>query len=138
MKTLLFLLLMMLAAISNAQNSMVVDSGLTVTPILENEGSVGGRYIRDIKLTYKVPPFCGNSTRAIFLLYSGELVKPVTKFVCDSHNGYVRMTPEDNQLLAKSQVIAIRVENLDTGVYSNHILADRDFFKRVYKQVDQW
>ena len=138
MKKLLFLLFMLASFVASSQTSMVVDTGLTVTVIVENDDIPGSRYIRDIKLTYDVPPFCGNSTRAIFLLYSGELIKPVKKFVCNSRNGFVTLTPDENKMLAKSQVIGIRIENLDTGVFSNHILVDRDFFINVYKQIDQW
>jgi hypothetical protein len=138
MKTLILFLVMMLSVSLNAQTSMVVDTGLTVIPIIENEDVPGSRYIKDIRLVYSVPPFCGNSTRAIFLLYTGEIVKPVKKFICHSRSGFISMTPEENKLLSKSQVIGIRIENLDTGVSSNHVLVDRDFFIRIYKQVDQW
>lgn len=137
MRKFLFILTMFLSSAAFTQTVMVVDSGLTVIPIIENEDIAGSRYIKDIKLVYDVPPFCGNETRAVFLLYTGQLTKPVTKFVCKSRNGFISMTAEENRILASSQVVAIRIENLTTGVFSNHILEDRDFFIKIYKLVDR-
>jgi hypothetical protein len=137
MRKFLFIIGIFLSSIGFSQTMMVVDSGLTVIPIIENEDIKGSRYIKDIKLVYDTPPFCGNSTRAVFLLYTGQIVKPITKFVCKSHNGYISFTAEESKVLASSQVVAIRIENLDTGVFSNHVLADRDFFIKIYKLVDK-
>ena len=137
MRKFLFVIGLLLSTMGFSQNMMVVDSGLTVIPIIENEDIIGSRYIKDIKLVYDTPPFCGNSTRVVFLFYTGQLVKPVTKFSCKSLNGFISLTTEESKILASSQVVSIRIENLETGVFSNHILVDRDFFIKIYKLVDK-
>jgi hypothetical protein len=141
MKKLLSLLLTLLVATSlwsQQPAPYVVDSGLTIAPILENDDLPGYRYISDVKLVYPRPAYCSDSIRAVFIFSDRVLTKPLKKWICTSPNGWLRLTTEESLVLSRVPLLAIRLENTATGESYNHALLDSEYFIRVYSRVDRW
>jgi hypothetical protein len=113
-----------------------LDSNLVVYPILENADLPGDRYIRDIKFIYKDKHYCSDLTKVTFVTSDTSFsVVSLQRMSCKILS-IIRLDDYQAQILKKSPVKTLIIENLVTDNIYNYTMRDSLYFVKSFKLDD--
>lgn len=113
-----------------------LDSNLVIYPILENADLPGDRYIRDIKFIYKDKHYCSDLTKVTFVTSDTSFsIVSLQRMSCKIMS-IVRIEDSHVQILKKSPVKSLIIENLVNDNIYNYTMNDSLYFVKVFKLDD--